>query len=145
VASTSTGSGAIEQALSHLRILIVHAGGDSRRLPAYGPCGKIFVPLPGAPASPLPPALFAGLCLPSWRSPKAFQAGDRWWSRPATLSSASTRPLSKFSQPGLIALGCHAAAEEASRHGVFCMGAGGAVSLYLQKPSIETQQSGGSA
>src|SRR4051794_39575566 len=30
--------------LSTLRILIVHAGGDSRRLPAYSPGGKIFVP-----------------------------------------------------------------------------------------------------
>ena len=52
-----TGSGAIQQALNNLRILIVHAGGDSRRLPAYGPCGKIFVPLPGASEAPLPPAL----------------------------------------------------------------------------------------
>ena len=33
--------------LGSLRILIVHAGGDSRRLPAYGPCGKLFVPMPG--------------------------------------------------------------------------------------------------
>jgi hypothetical protein len=32
--------------LGGLRILILHAGGDSRRLPAYGPCGKIFLPLP---------------------------------------------------------------------------------------------------
>ncbi len=36
-----------EQRLEGLRILIVHAGGDSRRLPAYSPCGKIFVPVPG--------------------------------------------------------------------------------------------------
>jgi len=36
-----------EEALSELRILIVHAGGDSRRLPAYGPCGKVFIPVPG--------------------------------------------------------------------------------------------------
>src|SRR4051812_18904266 len=33
--------------LKTLRILIIHAGGDSRRLPAYGPCGKIFIPIPG--------------------------------------------------------------------------------------------------
>src|SRR4051794_23844897 len=32
--------------LRRLRILILHAGGDSRRLPAYSPCGKLFVPLP---------------------------------------------------------------------------------------------------
>lgn len=138
-----TGSGAIEQALNRLRILIVHAGGDSRRLPAYGPCGKIFVPLPGAPASSLPPALFdrlvpAFLALPEGipgRGQVVVAAGDA-----LIRFDAGTV---EFSQPGLIALGCHAAAEEASRHGVFCMGAGGAVSLYLQKPSIETQQAAG--
>ncbi len=35
-----------EAILSGLRILIVHAGGDSRRLPAYSHCGKMFVPIP---------------------------------------------------------------------------------------------------
>lgn len=40
---------AAETVLRGLRILIVHAGGDSRRLPAYSPCGKIFVPLPETP------------------------------------------------------------------------------------------------
>jgi hypothetical protein len=39
--------GAWGEALRSLRVLIIHAGGDSRRLPAYSPCGKIFVPVPG--------------------------------------------------------------------------------------------------
>jgi fucokinase len=138
-----SGSGAVEEALGHLRILIVHAGGDSRRLPAYGPCGKIFVPLPGAPASSLPPALFdrlvpAFLALPEGipgRGQVVVAAGDA-----LIRFDAGTV---EFSQPGLIALGCYATPEEASRHGVFCMGAGGTVSLYLQKPSIETQQAVG--
>ena len=138
-----SGRGAIEEALSHLRILIVHAGGDSRRLPAYGPCGKIFVPLPGAPEAPLPPALFdrlvpAFLALPEGipgRGQVVVAAGDA-----LIRFDAGTV---EFSQPGLIALGCYATPEEASRHGVFCAGAGGTVSLYLQKPSIETQQATG--
>ena len=37
----------LERILRGLRILILHAGGDSRRVPAYGPCGKIFSPVPG--------------------------------------------------------------------------------------------------
>jgi fucokinase len=138
-----TGSGAVEQALSRLRILIVHAGGDSRRLPAYGPCGKIFVPLPGVPESSLPPALFdrlvpAFLALPEGvpgRGQVVVAAGDA-----LIRFDAGTVD---FSQPGLIALGCQATPEEASRHGVFCMGADGTVSLYLQKPSIETQHATG--
>jgi fucokinase len=138
-----SGSGAIERTLSPLRILIVHAGGDSRRLPAYGPCGKIFVPLPGAPEASLPPALFdrlvpAFLALPEGipgRGQVVVAAGD-------ALIRFDAGAV-EFSQPGLIALGCPASAEEASRHGVFRMDAGGAVSLYLQKPSIETQQAAG--
>ena len=46
------------ETLQRLRILIIHAGGASRRLPAYGPCGKIFVPLPGASDSALGTTLF---------------------------------------------------------------------------------------
>src|SRR6266508_2533050 len=50
--------------LSGLRILIVHAGGDSRRLPAYAPCGKIFVPVPGESDAPYPLTLFDRLIPP---------------------------------------------------------------------------------
>ncbi|MEW5902537.1 MAG: hypothetical protein AB1715_13810, partial [Acidobacteriota bacterium] len=35
------------ETLRNLKILIVHAGGDSRRLPAYSACGKVFIPIPG--------------------------------------------------------------------------------------------------
>jgi len=138
-----TGSGAVQQALNDLRILIVHAGGDSRRLPAYGPCGKIFVPLPGAPDASLPPALFDRLA-------PAFLALSEGIPGKGQVVVAAGDALIRFdagrvgfSQPGLIALGCYATPEEASRHGVFCMGSGGDVSLYLQKPSIETQQAAG--
>jgi hypothetical protein len=57
-----------------LRILIVHAGGDSRRLPAYGPCGKIFVPIPGSADAALPPALF-DLLVPSFLALPEGRAG----------------------------------------------------------------------
>ena len=138
-----TGSGAVQQALSHLRILIVHAGGDSRRLPAYGPCGKIFVPLPGTPDAPLPPALFDRL-VPVFL---ALPAGIPGMGQVIVAAGDALIRFDasgvEFSRPGMIALGCHAAPEDASRHGVFCMDMGGTVSLYLQKPSIETQQAAG--
>lgn len=126
--------------LRKLRILIVHAGGDSRRLPAYGPCGKIFVPLPATSDSPLPVALFDRLvpdflALPpgvSGRGQVVVAAGD------ALVLFDAGRV--SFSKPGLTALGCGATPDEASRHGVFSMGENGAVSLYLQKPSVAEQQ-----
>ena len=129
--------------LRTLRILIVHAGGDSRRLTAYGPCGKIFVPLPGHSDAPLPPSLYDRLmpeflALPAGlpgRGQVVVAAGDALIRFDASQVS--------FSRPGLTALGCYASPEEASRHGVFCLGDDGAVSLYLQKPAVAEQRSRG--
>ena len=95
------------------------------------------------PEAPLPPALFdrlvpAFLALPAGppgRGQVVVAAGDAL----IHFDAGSV----EFSQPGLIALGCYATPEEASRHGVFCMGADGTVSKYLQKPSIETQRAAG--
>jgi galactokinase/mevalonate kinase-like predicted kinase len=42
---------------SERKILIIHAGGQSRRLPYYAPEGKIFTPLPVSSSSLYPPIL----------------------------------------------------------------------------------------
>jgi fucokinase len=128
---------AVERALGALRILIIHAGGDSRRLPAYGPCGKIFVPLPGASDADVPATLFdrlapAFLALPGAPGQVLVAAGD-------ALTLFDAREIA-FDQPGITALACYATPEEASRHGVFCPNPDSTVSLYLQKPSLEMQR-----
>jgi fucokinase len=129
--------------LRDLRVLIVHAGGDSRRLPAYGPCGKIFVPLPTQRDAPLPVTLFdrlvpAFLALP----PGAPGQGQVVVAAGDALIHFDAANVS-LSRAGLTAIGCYATPEEASRHGVFCLGPDGAASLYLQKPSISVQQARG--
>ena len=132
---------AIEHALRPLRILIVHAGGDSRRLPAYGPCGKIFVPLPqesGTVAGPLPPTLFDRL-VPAFLALPSSPAGQGQ----VVVTSGDALIFLDAAQvefkEGLTAVACNATPEEASRHGVFCLGPDSTVSLYLQKPSLATQ------
>jgi len=133
----------IREILCGLRILIVHAGGDSRRLPAYGPCGKIFVPLPGASDSPLPPVLFDRL-VPDFLALPPGLPGSGQVVVAAGDALIQFDPCSAaFDQPGLTALGVPASPEEASRHGVFCLAPDGTVSRYLQKPTIETQRSAG--
>ncbi len=123
--------------LARLRVLIVHAGGDSRRLPAYAPCGKIFVPMPVESRGPLPATLFDLLAPQFLKLPPGAEgqvvvaAGD-------ALNRMETGPLS-LAEPGLIALGAHTSPEEAARHGVFCLGEGGVVRLYLQKPALAEQ------
>jgi fucokinase len=134
---------AITAILRDLRILIVHAGGDSRRLPAYGPCGKIFVPVPGESQTGLAMTLFDRLAPVFLDLPEGLPgqgqivvaAGDAL----IQFDASSVR----FPDRGMTALACYAAPEEASRHGVFCLEAGHAITLYLQKPSLAEQQASG--
>ena len=125
--------------LRRLRILIVHAGGDSRRLPAYSHCGKIFVPVPSPSTSRLPVTLF-DLLIPVLL---AFPNGPRGEGQ---IVVASGDALLQFevldldlASPGMTLLGSLVSPEEAARHGVFCAGSEGSLRLYLQKPSVDAQ------
>ncbi len=134
-------SGSVEALLRPLRILILHAGGDSRRLPAYSPCGKLFVPLPGQTPSAAGSTLFdrlapAFLALPPARAGQVVvAAGD-------ALLDFDTSNLN-FSAPGITALGAFSTPEEASRHGVFSPGAKNTVRLFMQKPGLAEQAANG--
>jgi len=132
-----------EAVLRRLRILIIHAGGDSRRLPAYGPCGKIFLPVPGDSGSALGATLFDRLApvfmaLPpgaSGAGQVVVTAGDAL----IHIDAASIR----LDSGGVTGVGSYAAPEEAARHGVYCTGEGGSVRVYLQKPAVEEQAAAG--
>lgn len=139
----SVGPGSFEEAesiLSDLRILIVHAGGDSRRLPAYSHCGKIFVPVPAKNRSPLASTLFDRLgptllALTPHPGQVVVASGDA-----LILFDAS---VVDFGRPGITALGSFASPHDASHHGVFCADKDGLVRRYLQKPSPDTQLAAG--
>jgi fucokinase len=133
----------LEDVLRPLRILIVHAGGDSRRLPAYGPCGKIFVPVPASVPGKLPATLF-DLLVPDLLNLPQGAAGC------GQVVVAAGDALMRFDAsnlrldlPGITMLGCSAEPAEASRHGVYCLRPDGALSLYLQKPSPAEQKAAG--
>jgi fucokinase len=132
-----------EAELRGLRIFIIHAGGDSRRLPAYGPCGKIFVPVPGDNDSAVCLSLFDRQ-LPTYLAlPQPHHAAGQ-----VVIASGDVllrfEPMDvRFSHEGIVALACPAQPEQASRHGVFCQDRTGEVGLYLQKPSIQEQKAKG--
>ncbi|MGD0140845.1 MAG: L-fucokinase [Tepidisphaeraceae bacterium] len=132
-------------ALRRLRILVVHAGGDSRRLPAYGPCGKIFIPVPGESDSAIAHTLFdrqieTYLALPptpAGNGQIVITAGDVLLS----FDPAAVR----FADAGITGLGSHATPQQAAKHGVYCtvpngQATGGPVRLYLQKPTVAEQE-----
>ncbi len=153
---------ALECILRGLRILILHAGGDSRRVPAYGPCGKIFSPVPapgpvGRIANPsyeqrdVIPTLFDRLypvfqSLP--RGPESagqvvVTAGDALMLFDTAATRKPTRCASTppgFDRPGIVALGAYATPQAASKHGVFCVAPDGLVRIFLQKPSLADQE-----
>ena len=135
-------------ALDRLRILIIHAGGDSKRLPAYGPCGKIFVPVPAArgpeaPGRAVPAAIFDRLA-PVYLSLPAPSSG-----RGQTVISTGDVLLffdprrAAFARSGITALGCLASPEISRNHGVFIPDRGGTIRRYLQKPSVAAQRESG--
>ena len=131
------------EVLAGLRVLILHAGGDSRRLPAYGPCGKLFVPMPGPCDSALPLTLFDRqigryLALPpadDGCGQVVITAGDVL----LLFDPADVR----FAPRGITGLGVHGPATQAAGHGVYCADEAGSVRFYLQKPSPADQQACG--
>ena len=138
-----TGPAAWQARLGELRILIVHAGGDSRRLPAYGPCGKVFIPLPCDSDSAVGTTLFdyqlpiyAALpAAPHGRGQVVITSGD-------VLLGFDPRSVVPR-ESGITGLGCRAAPERAARHGVYCLQNGGSIRRFLQKPSVEVQKEQG--
>jgi len=130
-------------ALSRLRVLILHAGGDSRRLPAYGPCGKLFVPMPGESDCAIPLTLFDRqldryLALPPngpGRGQVVITAGD-------VLLLFDPDGV-EFAGAGITGLSVLGSTSQAAGHGVYCADDAGLVRCYLQKPSPDQQQAHG--
>ena len=132
-----------EAILSRLRILIVHAGGDSRRLPAYSPCGKIFIPLPGGTQPQIGSTLFDRL-VPAFLALRAGAHGAGQVVIAAGDALIRFNPAAvHFGKPGITALGAPASPQEAARHGVLCPNPDGSVRLYLQKPDVRAQTEAG--
>ena len=102
--------------LGSQRILLIHAGGESRRLPAYAPEGKLFSPLPIASSALLPPvvldvqlALF--LKYPWRRGEIVVSSGDAVVDFDPAGVPEERSPVFGFAKP--------ASLEQGSRHGVF--------------------------
>ncbi|MCE5326619.1 MAG: hypothetical protein LLG01_09400 [Planctomycetaceae bacterium] len=126
--------------LRRLRVLIIHGGGDSRRLAAYGPCGKVFVPMPGPRDSALPLTLLDRQ-LPTYLALPAGCSGVGQF----VIASGDVLLLFdpaavRLDRPGLTGLAAPAPPDLAARHGVYCASSDGGVGLFLQKPTPEQQQ-----
>lgn len=124
------------------RVLMIHSGGDSRRLPQYSLSGKLFSPLPvktpwGEASTVFDEAmalstgwaerLHAGLAVGSGDVVLTFDAAQLDWTRPGVCGVAMRQPP-----------------EVGSQHGVYVADETGRVYDFLQKPSLaEVRAAGG--
>jgi galactokinase/mevalonate kinase-like predicted kinase len=133
----------IEETLNRHRILIIHAGGDSKRLPAYGPCGKIFTPIPGKSDSALGHTIFDRQ-FPIYRELPSSGSGQGQIVVTTGDVLLFFSPWEvKFKGNGVTGLGCFISPEQAKNHGVFSANRSGEVKHFMQKPSVLLQKENG--
>ncbi len=116
------------------RILLIHSGGDSRRLPAYAAEGKVFVPVPHTLDSGHPATLFDLILAdltPLVRPGRILIAtGD------VLLGVAMHNP--DLSSPGMVGVTFLGAPQVGARHGVYVCDKAGRITDFLQKPDLAT-------
>jgi fucokinase len=127
---------------SEQRVLLIHCGGDSRRLPQYSLSGKLFSAVPvvtpwGEPSTVFDETLAlstawaehfpSGLLIGSGDVMLTFDAAAVDWTRPGVTGVAMLQP-----------------AETGARHGVYVTDEQGRIYAFLQKPSwSELRAAGG--
>ena len=127
------------ETFNRLRILIVHAGGDSRRLPPYGPCGKIFVPVPGESGGALGTTLFDRLIPTYLKLPRPASGGGQVVVASGDVLLDFDAAAVVFAEQGITGVGALVSPDVAKNHGVYCRREDGSVRIFLQKPSIAKQ------
>ncbi len=116
------------------RVLMIHSGGDSRRLPQFSATGKLFGALPvrapgGGTSTVFDETLaLSSLWLERMDAGLVIGAGDVLLVfNPAGLD---------WRRPGVSGVGLWQPADVGSQHGVYVNGEGGVVYTFLQKPSF---------
>ena len=124
------------------RGLLIHSGGDSRRLPQYSPGGKLFGVLPSRTQARATTTVFD----------ETLTLSGAWAERiPNGLLVASGDVVLRFdatqldlARPGVTGIAMRLDPETGSHHGVYVVGAGDQVYTFLQKPApAEVKAAGG--
>ena len=124
------------------RALLVHSGGDSRRLPQYSPIGKLFGVLPSRTQPKGTTTVFD----------ETMTLAAAWAERvPNGLLVASGDVILRFDpnlvqwdRPGVTGVAMRLDAETGSHHGVYVVGEDEQVYTFLQKPTaMDVKAAGG--
>ncbi|MBE7018738.1 MAG: bifunctional fucokinase/L-fucose-1-P-guanylyltransferase [Ruminococcaceae bacterium] len=120
---------------SGLRILVIHSGGDSKRVPQYSALGKLFSPVPNCLPNQMASTLFDEFMMVMSSVPGRIREGMLLASGDVLLLF---NPLQiDYSGVGACAISFKEPVETGKNHGVFVQGENGNVSAFLHKQSVE--------
>ena len=127
--------------LEGLRILCIHSGGDSRRIPQYSVVGKLFSPVPRELPDGRPSTLFDELFLTLSALAPRIREGMLLLSGDALLLF---NPL-QVDHPGrgVSALSFKAPAHQGQHHGVYALDEMGHVARFLHKQPLSVLENAG--
>lgn len=121
---------------SDLRLLVIHSGGDSRRVPQYSALGKLFSPVPRELPDGRASALFDEFMIGMAGVPSRMKEGMLLVSGDVLLLF---NPLQiDYSGKGAAAISFKEDVQVGKDHGVFLCGEDGVVKRFLHKQSVES-------
>ena len=125
----------LEKKFHHLRILVIHSGGDSKRTPQYSALGKLFSPVPRVLPDGRSSTLFDEIIIAMSGVAPRIKEGMLLLSGDALLLFNPLKIDFALNEAGCITF--KEKAEVGQRHGVFVSGESGFVKKCLQKKSVD--------
>ena len=124
-----------EETFKELRVLVIHSGGDSKRVPQYSALGKLFSPVPHELPNGRNSTLFDEFMISMSSVPSRIREGMVLLSGDVLLLF---NPLQiDYNNVGAAAISFKEHVETGKNHGVYLNGADGNVKCCLQKKSVE--------
>ena len=124
-----------EETFEGLRVLVIHSGGDSKRVPQYSALGKLFSPVPHELPNGRNSTLFDEFMISMSSVPSRIREGMVLLSGDVLLLF---NPLQiDYNNVGAAAISFKERVETGKNHGVYLNGADGNVKCCLQKKSVE--------
>lgn len=124
-----------EGTFKNLRVLVIHSGGDSKRVPQYSALGKLFSPVPHQLPNGRSSTLFDEFMICMSSVPSRMREGMMLLSGDVLLLF---NPLQiDYNGEGAAAISFKEKAETGKNHGVYLRGENGNVKCCLQKKPLE--------
>lgn len=125
-----------ERYFEGLRVLVIHSGGDSKRVPQYSALGKLFSPVPHELPDGRSSTLFDEFMICMSSVPSRIREGMVLLSGDVLLLF---NPLQiDYNNIGAVAISFKEHVDTGKNHGVYLNGEAGEVKRCLQKKSVET-------